>query len=168
MMTNNQACQDHLGNKFESIKAMVDFYGVPYITYHVRRTKLRWPLEECLTTPSRKNRYRIKDRKYIPYRQGACKDHLGNSYASIDDMAKYYGIPTKVLENRLSYGWSLEDSLTQPINKRKGRVFKDHVGNEYPSFKAMCDAYNISTTTVRDRLIRRHWAIGRALTTSTR
>ena len=41
--------------------------------------------------------------------------------------------------------------------------YKDHLGNEYPSFTAMCVAYNKPQNTVRNRLSRK-WSLEEALT----
>ena len=44
---------------------------------------------------------------------------------------------------------------------------KDHLGNEYPSVKQMCEHYNIHRATYYER-IRNGWSIEAALTTSTK
>lgn len=48
-------CTDHLGNTFESIKAMAVFYNIPYITLY-NRLKRKWSLKRALTTPNGKSR----------------------------------------------------------------------------------------------------------------
>lgn len=48
-------CTDHLGNKFESQKAMAEFYHIP--TYLLtRRLKRGWNIKDVLTTPTAKSK----------------------------------------------------------------------------------------------------------------
>ena len=49
------SCTDHLGNEFESIRAMAEFYSVPYNTLY-NRLKRKWSLKRALTTPNGKPR----------------------------------------------------------------------------------------------------------------
>ena len=46
---------DHLGNEFESIREMADFYSVPYNTLY-NRLKRKWSLKRALITPNGKSR----------------------------------------------------------------------------------------------------------------
>lgn len=43
-------CEDHLGNKFRTIKDMCIYHGIPPETYQSRK-KRGWELERILTTP---------------------------------------------------------------------------------------------------------------------
>jgi len=57
---------------------------------------------ETLTTPVRERRQVIED-------------HKGNTYKTIDELAETYGITKGVYWARLKLGWSLEKTLTTPI-----------------------------------------------------
>lgn len=59
----------------------------------------------------------------------------------------------------------MEDTLTTPIPKAKS--VKDHLNNEYASFKQMCDTYGLQTSVVRSRLYLGH-SLEDALTTPVR
>ena len=48
-------CTDHLGNTFESRKAMAEFYHIPYETL-LFRLRSHWNLKLALTTPVGKPR----------------------------------------------------------------------------------------------------------------
>ena len=48
-------CTDHLGNEFESIRAMAEFYSVPYSSLY-NRLKRKWSLKRALITPNGKSR----------------------------------------------------------------------------------------------------------------
>ena len=43
-------CRDHKGKLYESKKAMVYAYGIPYMTFE-KRIARKWTLEQALTTP---------------------------------------------------------------------------------------------------------------------
>ena len=94
------------------------------------------------------------------------KDHLGNVYPSITAMANKYGINCDVLMARLKRGWNLEAALTTPTRKRKSDVCYDHLGNQYPNYKAMAEAYGINYSSLNTRL-RAGWSIEQALNRET-
>ena len=79
------------------------------------------------------------------------EDHLGNKFASKQDLAQAYGLTLCTLHYRMSKGWSLEDVLTKPVNSYTP-ITEDHKGNKYPTFKAMCDAYGLATHVVYKRI----------------
>ena len=70
------------------------------------------------------------------------KDHLGNKFPTKKAMALYYGITPVVLAKRRSRGWSLEKSLTTPINPQLPEV-KDHLGNTFIGKKELYRHYNV-------------------------
>ena len=49
------SCTDHLGNEFESIRALAEFYHIPYDTLY-NRLERKWSLKRALTTPNGKPR----------------------------------------------------------------------------------------------------------------
>ena len=49
------SCTDHLGNEFESIRTMAEFYHIPYNTLY-NRLKRKWSLKKALITPNGKSR----------------------------------------------------------------------------------------------------------------
>ena len=55
-------CTDHLGNEFESMKAMAEFYHIPYLALNYRLAR-GWSLERALTTPNGKPRGRYAKSK---------------------------------------------------------------------------------------------------------
>jgi len=75
------------------------------------------------------------------------KDHLGNTYNSISEMCKHYGIRYQKYCYRKRAGWDIERILT--MNRKQ---FRDHLGNKFDSFDDMCKHYNIGVSTVRSRL----------------
>lgn len=90
-------------------------------------------------------------------------DHKGNSFKTIKDMAKYWNISYQALSHRLSRGYSIEEALTLPVNSYESA--KDHLGNTYPSFNAMCTFYGLDGSTVRYRIKKRGMSLEEALTT---
>ena len=142
-------CTDHLGNAFESRKAMAEFYNIPYLLLN-RRLEREWSLERALTTPNGKPRG-----KYVH----SCIDHLGNEFESRKAMAEFYSVPHRVLNRRLERGWNIKRALTTPVHN-----CTDHLGNTFESRKAMAEFYHIPYLLLNRRLAR-EWDIKRALTT---
>ncbi len=92
-----------------------------------------------------------------------CKDHLGNTYKCVKDMCDYYGILVQTFKSRLKRGMSLEDALTQTLD-RKIMPCKDHKGICYEKLSDMCDAYNINMSSYYNR-IRLGWSLKDTLET---
>ena len=134
----NGSCKDHLGNVFPNKQAMCEHYGISTDTFNKRRNEKHMSLKEALTTPARKTR-------------DSCKDHLGNEFPSIAAMVDYYGITRKTFDKRRKKQISLKEILTTPVEKRKKDSYKDHIGNEFPSKKAMLDYYGVTRTSFDSR-----------------
>ncbi|MBQ9275340.1 MAG: hypothetical protein IJ228_11030 [Succinivibrio sp.] len=135
-----QACKDHLGNDYPSISAMCKAYGIN-ISVYFSGTRKGLSLEKILTTP--------------PREQKVYKDHLGNEFTSQRAMCEYWGASYGSYAGALKKGMSLEEFLTRkPIAPHTGRRMscKDHLGNEWPSVKAMCEAYGANPNTFRNLL----------------
>ena len=135
----NGSCKDHLGNVFPNKQAMCEHYGISTDTFNKRRNEKHMSLKEALTTPARKTR-------------DSCKDHLGNEFPSIAAMIDYYGITRKTFDKRRKKQISLKEILTTPVEKRKKDSYKDHIGNEFPSKKAMLDYYDVTRTSFDSRI----------------
>lgn len=97
---------DHLGNKFDSVSSMIEYWGISRNAYLGRRAK-GLPLEEILTKPV-KSLKRLKE----------YKDFEGNVFSTKAEMAEHWGVNYSTLRNRLRLGWSLEEALTG--NKKRG------------------------------------------------
>lgn len=149
--------KDHLGNVFIGLKTMCEHYGITTSAYY-QRLRAGWTLEETLTTP-------IGDhtKKGI-----ACKDHLGNEYETVHDMASKYPCKTsETYRSRIKTGMSVEKALMTPVAKRdyqKSRECFDYLGDRYETLKAMCDHYEIEPNTYKARR-RRGMSVEEALTT---
>lgn len=80
-------------------------------------------------------------------------DHEGNHYRTIKDMCEHYGIKPYVYQQRRRAGWSMREALTKPVATyvRTTKGVRDHLGNFYPTVKAMCKAYNIAEGTYHRR-----------------
>ena len=153
---------DHLGNQFKSVSAMTRHYGIPRPTY-TSRIKLGWSVEEALTVPVLKEGGNYKPNNSLV----GIEDHLGNKFNNKTQMAKYWGISSAQLHNRLSSGLSLEEALTKPTSSRgkyKKREVVDHKGYSYRSVAQMARSYGISSITLHERL-KRGWSIEESLTT---
>lgn len=82
-----------------------------------------------------------------------CKDHLGNEFSSMTQMAKHWGISNQLLSGRLSKGWDLEKALTTPNHgKPEIKTWTDHEGNTFSSMAQMAKHWNLSWSCVKNRL----------------
>ncbi len=86
--------EDHMGNKFNSVIEMIEYWGVstPFLFY--LRKKKGCSLEECLTG--------IQHPAY---------DHKGNRFNSVTDMIEHYHISKGTYYTRKNKGWTLEECL---------------------------------------------------------
>lgn len=92
---------DHLGNHYDSLKEMCQYYNINPSVFN-KRLNRKWTIEKALTTPTNKKNGKPK----------IVTDHKGNHYNSIKDMAKSYNINDKKLYSRIKLGWSIEKALT--------------------------------------------------------
>jgi hypothetical protein len=97
---------DHLGNSYPSREAMCEAYGIDIGVYWSRLSR-GLGLKEVLTVPVGK------------LSSSCCTDHLGNKYASMEEMCKVYKIKPSVYFNRLVRGMPVKSALTIPVKKHK-------------------------------------------------
>ena len=92
-----------------------------------------------------------RKKKGSPYR---CRDHKGEVYDSITQMAQHYGITCKRFCARRKAGYSLEACLTGVgIKKISPKPCKDHKGNSFVSEAEMCRHYGIKVGIYRSRIM---------------
>lgn len=127
-------CRDHLGNEFKSESEMCRHWGIGTGAYCSRRRR-GMDLEHALTDP-------MKSGPAIP-----CKDHKGAEYPSRTAMLKAYGINYTIYHYRHDVkGWSLADALETPVTDTDlagAHACTDHMGNRFPSKKAMCEHWHV-------------------------
>lgn len=121
---------DHLGNIYESIKAMANHYGLELDTYK-RRIKNGWNVEKALTTPIDITKHGKPE-----------TDHLGNEFQMLKDMCEYWGVTVSAYLVRIKKGYSKEEALTK--QQKNHRVVVDFAGNKFNSEEEMCKHYKIS------------------------
>ncbi len=143
---------DHLGNKFDTIKKMCEFWHISSSAYKSRINKLAWGIEEALTTPVNKTR---QSRAYLT------KD--GRSYTSIRQIAKTTGCSKETVSKMLKKGLSIDEIMSQSP-KGGPKPFVDHNGKVFPSIAAAGREYGISTDVILRRL-NGGWSLKKTLTT---
>ena len=130
---------DHKGIEYPSQKAMCDAYGVSQ-TVFCKRIERGWTLEEALMGGKvlyskdgvdyrtnkeiqeafniHRNTLRDKLNKGYTYEEiierktYRAEDHLGNKYATEEDMCKTYGVKKSTYRSRSAAGKSKEEALT--------------------------------------------------------
>lgn len=101
-----QGEKDHLGNSFDTLEEVVGHYGID--------------LSELIS--------KVKNEQYYkailtPDEDGLYRDHLGNSFETTKQLARFYGIDIERLKDRLRRGWTFQEALTTPVNRKN----KKHV-----------------------------------------
>lgn len=73
------------------------------------------------------------------------RDHLGNEFPSLKEMARYWKVSYPAFLNRLKKGWLVGEALTVPADKRGRRFrFTDHRGNVFHSRDEILEFWHIS------------------------
>lgn len=98
------------------------------------------------------------------------KDHLGNTFASVSDMCRHYGIPNSTYNNRIRRGWTVEQALTTAngdVKRKYGykKLWYDHLGNEFRSVREMAEAWGITDKIYWSRKRICKWPLEKILTT---
>ena len=74
-------------------------------------------------------------------------DGLGNTFKNIGDMCKFHQVSTTTYRLKTRAGLSPREIFSNVSRKWLRTKFtvpcKDHLGNEYPTTRAMCEAWNI-------------------------
>ncbi len=78
------------------------------------------------------------------------KDHKGNEFNSIREMAEYYGQHGSTVHGRMARGWTIEEALTVDTTtthackiKPKKDYIRDHKGQLFISVAAMCEYWGV-------------------------
>lgn len=122
--------QDHLGNRFKSIREMALFHGKDPTKVAVNLRKGMTP-EEAL--------FHKNNQHYKPV-----KDHLGNYYINISEMCKAYNILPATFRYRTKIkGFTLKEALDDC-------VFEDNKGKRFKTYKALAEYYDIPYQKVID------------------
>lgn len=85
------------------------------------------------------------------------RDHHGVAYASVEEMCRRYKIPVNTFTTKRLMGVGLKEALETPKD-----IWRDHLGNEYPSQRAMLAEYGVVRRTFRWRL-KEGWTLRQAL-----
>ncbi len=136
-------CTDHLGNVYKCKADMCKAYGIKLELFR-KRINQGWTLKDALSTAEKINET-----------DWTVKDHLGNKFKSQNAMLAHYGVSSGCFWARRRKGWSLKDSLSGPVLKKNAihaKKIKDHLGIEWASITAMCEAYKLSPRVFKRRI----------------
>lgn len=111
--TNGVDCTDHIGNKFNTITTMCEYWGIPTATYYKEFNRGE-PLYQIFEKPRRTNRpsstYHIKRHTKSPI----CFIN-GKEYYSLRSIAISFNVPTYALYSSMKKYNSIEKSLKDCI-----------------------------------------------------
>lgn len=102
--------KDHHGNTYNCLSDLLAVYDLPKNVYHYRKRQ-KWAIKDILTTPVDQT----KHKKIF-------EDHKGNRYVGLQAMLDVYGIARPVYDYRIKNGWSLEKTLTTPVNHKQRQL----------------------------------------------
>lgn len=123
------------------------------------RLKHGWTVENTLTIPPGEGEYIQKNE-----RRNLKKITFQGKTLSISKWAKETGLSNSTIEGRLANNWSIENTLTTPLIKKKRYLTYQ---NRTMSMAEWSRELGISSDTIKDRL-RWGWSIEKALTTPIR
>ena len=135
------------GEKYSSIKAMCDAYRINSRTYR-DRLESKWTQRQALGLDA--------PPEYTNSPKSSCCPK-GGRYSSVKAMCDAYKINIKSYRSRLNLGWTQRQALgvDEPPNgvmKAMGKPSVCPNGEEFPTIKAMCDAYGVTFWTYKNRL----------------
>ena len=102
--------KDHHGNTYNCLSDLLAVYDLPKNVYHYRKRQ-KWAIKDILTKPVDQT----KHKKIF-------EDHKGNRYVGLQAMLDVYGIARPVYDYRIKNGWSLEKTLTTPVNHKQRQL----------------------------------------------
>ena len=101
---------------------------------------------------------RIRSKRQVVVDGVPLTDHLGNSFLSLKEAARQYGLSATTLSRRLKayqngdVDWStLEQVFTTPVTKRR-RSFTDHLGNTFSTMKEAATYHGLKKRVLQSRL----------------
>lgn len=122
-----KTCEDHLGNRYESIAEMCKHYNIKLSTFK-RRKKAGWDLKRALETPIRSPKY---------------TDSEGNKFLSKKDLAHFHGMSITRYYSLLNAGYTLEDDKQCKFGTKCTNVITDPLGRKHRTLVAMLKFYDI-------------------------
>lgn len=134
---------DHLGNRYASLRAMADAYGVKYNPFLARINLLGWSLEEALTTPVRpRGAGRVAGPK--PDKRSHRITINGVEYSSVCAAAKAHGLSPVTVYARLRHKCTPEQAV-RPVSLGTAVVY---AGRRFSSKAALAASLGISPNDV--------------------
>ncbi|HFI0216279.1 TPA: hypothetical protein ACGOVI_001480 [Streptococcus suis] len=146
----DKSTTDYLGNSFETAEEMAEFHNINLS--RIKRIVLRKKRMKA-------ERYLINLLSDREWRQGE-KDHLGNSFDTLEEVVGHYGIDLSELISKVKN----EQYYKAILSPGEDGLYRDHLGNPFETTKQLARFYGIDIDRLKDRL-RRGWTFQEALTT---
>lgn len=128
----------------KSLLAWSEEYQIPLQTLIDRIEKYGWSIEKALTKP-------VPKRKKYP----SVLSYNGFT-GTLAEWSLVIGIDVKTLRARMQRGWSVEQTLTTPLDTRTSPRHRpssySYGGKEYPTLKSLCEEVGVSYRLVQSRL----------------
>lgn len=138
----SKVVQDHLGKTYRSIKEMASEWDVPYQTC-LDRIGRGWSIKETLTKQVESGRKGS---------QTLVKDHAGNTYKTVTDMCRDYGIKPVTFYARIKRGMTIKEALITPVEvyrEHKVEEWRDLDGKLFSSQAKLCKSLSCNPSYYR-------------------
>ena len=132
------------GMEYESEKDLAEAFGNEFCVYK-QRLSYGWTQEEALGIIPRK-------KPEVPVHKIT---YNGREYGSERELADAYGVKYAKYKRRLRYGWTREEAL-EIVCKKDSEDLKEPIlydGEIYNSERALAEAYGITYTAYRNRIL---------------
>jgi hypothetical protein len=141
------------GKTYESLLDAAAHFKVNPTTL-ARRLRYGWTNEQAVG---------LEDK---PHRIGSAKKvvYKGNTYPNLKHLAEAFGKNAEMLRRKLRDGQTLDEALSERLEKRIGANAKavEFNGKSYPSIQSLVDEHHVKAT-VYNRRIKRGWTMEQAL-----
>jgi hypothetical protein len=141
------------GKTYESLLDAAAYFKVNPTTL-ARRLRHGWTNEQAVGLEEKPQR--IGSAKKVIYK--------GTTYPNLKHLAEAFGKNAEMLRRKLRDGQTVEEALTEKVEKRISANAKSiqFNGNSYPSIQSLVDKYQIKAS-VFNRRIKRGWTMEQAL-----
>ena len=126
-------------------------YGLDYHTLLNRLRTSKWSYHDALTTPVKESERLLE---------------LNGEVHNMAEWGRITGFGKEAIRSRLKLGWSVEDTLTKPVNKNMGQSRKEALSYKgvTGTLKEICKAVGANYHTVQTRMYR-GWSLEQAIET---
>ena len=149
---------DGTAYEFKSLAAACEAFGQKQTRVEHRIKELGWSIQKALNTSKQtpsgiERNFVVNGKKY--------------EFSNLREACRHFNISYDAVSNRIEKGMSVGEALTTPVRKKQKECRFVHNGKQFvfPSLKKACDEFGSNYQTVKARVNKMGWNIGKAITT---